>query len=139
VLNLRERAETGAELPRADAIETRMRCAGCASERSAEWVLVRGATFCSGECGQRARISRLEATLPDSQRRARLSELDDLLGELEQLNLQEAGGLPHPLKTRLLEAGVRVTSGAVTRAIDAVFHAQRKYVGSWAKPGAALR
>jgi hypothetical protein len=67
--------------------------------------------------------------MEESERRARLRELDDVLDALERLNLKDTSTLPQPLRQQLSEVGVKTAGQSVTELIEQVWAAQEEYLG----------
>jgi hypothetical protein len=67
--------------------------------------------------------------LDESERRAGLRRLDDLLLALEELNMREAGHLPGALRDKLAAEGIPVgDSTSVTELIDIVLSSQEQFM-----------
>jgi hypothetical protein len=67
--------------------------------------------------------------LDESERRAGLRRLDDVLLALEELNLREAGEMPAKLREKLIREGIPVrATTTVTELIDMVLSNQEQYM-----------
>ena len=67
--------------------------------------------------------------LDESERRAGLRRLDDLLLALEELNMREAGQMPLTLREKLMAEGIPVRdSTTVTELIDIVLSSQEQFM-----------
>ena len=73
--------------------------------------------------------------MEESERRARLHELDGILDALERLNLQDANQLPANLRERLRQVGLDTgTKANVTELIERIWELQERYLSTG--PGA---
>lgn len=67
--------------------------------------------------------------LSESERRAGLRRLDDLLLALEELNMREAGQMPATLRQKLTAEGIPVReTTTVTELIDIVLSSQEQFM-----------
>jgi hypothetical protein len=69
--------------------------------------------------------------MEESERRAHLRELDELLDALEQLNLKDARDLPDRLRSQLRKVGIKFEAGDdVTGLIEKVWVQQEQFLSS---------
>ncbi|MEA2645873.1 MAG: hypothetical protein QOE92_956 [Chloroflexota bacterium] len=76
--------------------------------------------------------------MEESERRAQLRGLDELLDALEQLNLKDTRSLPDGVRKDLQKVGVELEPGDdITGLIEKVWIQQEKFLGATAPGGEA--